>query len=191
MRKALLCALTTALALSSLVSCSGAPAPKERLQEIQDDLSSVQQFSLVASVRADYGEHVYDFRLNYQGDSENGTITIIEPESVAGAQLDIEDGSTSISYDGARIYTGEILPDGLSPADCLPAMLSAFREGMAFEVSSEDWEGTSCLRAAFTLSDDTELVAWFDDEAGLPIHSEISHQGYTVIYCDFFNITAQ
>ena len=106
-----------------------------------------------AQIRADYGQRVYDFRLSYQGDGRDGTVTIIEPESVSGAQLEIEDGESSLSYDGARVYTGQLLPDGLSPADALPAMISAFREGMASQVSSEDWEGTGCVMAVFTLSD--------------------------------------
>ena len=179
------------LILTTLSSCSKSPSPEEELQEIQDEFLSVDSISVIASITADYGQRVYNFRLNYESDGENGLITVLEPESIAGAAVEIVDSASTLTFQGARVYTGEILPDGLSPVDSLPAMVSACRQGLATQVFREDWENTACLCAVFIISEDVELRVWFDEAARLPLHSEFSFQGYTVITCDFDNISAQ
>ena len=191
MRKAWLCALMTALVVSSLAACSGKASPQEALQEIQNGFSSSQQLSLSAAVTADYGQRVYDFYLEYQQEGENGIITIREPESISGTIVEIDGGVSQLVFDGASVYTGEILPDGLSPVDCMPIMTSSWSQSTADQVFYENWNGTQCLLAISTVDDDTYLSTWFDVSSCLPLHSEISYQGYTVIFCDFDNIVLQ
>ncbi|MGM9521532.1 MAG: hypothetical protein ACI3VB_03545 [Oscillospiraceae bacterium] len=188
MRKATLCALMISLPLL-LSSCSVMTGTDDILK-IQEDFSASENISFTAELTADYGQHLYEYRISFDGLPDSGTITIIEPESIAGTQVAIEDGASSLCFDGAQIYTGEILPDGLSPVDAVPMLLEAWRTGLVTECAKESFDGEDCLNAVFRITDDVNLRTWFGFESGLPLYAEVDFDGYTVISCTFYNVIA-
>ena len=175
--------------LICLCSCSKA-GEEDRIKEIQQSFLDAAGVSFAADLTADYGDRVMDFGIDFTGSDDNGVLTVTSPESIAGAQVKLGDGGATLSYSGAEVYTGELLPDGLSPVDAVPVMVFAWGAGLVTETVKEKWNGESCLAALFRIDDDVNLRTWFD-EAGLPLHAEFTFDGYTVISTDFYDMKVE
>lgn len=173
----------------SLPSCSKAEQ-ENQMDEIQQSFFNASGVSFAADLTADYGDRVMDFGLDYSGSAGSGVLTVTSPETIAGAQVKLGDGGATLSFDGAEVYTGELLPDGLSPVDAVPVMVSAWGQGLVTETVREKWDDVSCLAALFRIDDDVNLRTWFD-EAGLPLHAEFTFDGYTVISTDFYDMKVE
>ena len=175
--------------LLCLSACSGT-AREDTMAGIRQSFSQAAAVTFAADIRADYGDRVMDFGLDFTGLPDDGVITVTSPEIIAGAQVKLGDGGTALSYTGAEVYTGEILPDGLSPVDAVPVMVSAWGGGLVTETVKERWGDTDCLAALYRVDDEVELRTWFDG-AGLPLHAEFIFDGYTVITADFYDMKVE
>ncbi len=158
------------------------------MRELQQALAACESFRLVADLRADYGDRVYDYRVRFEGNSDEGTVCILEPECVAGAAVRFGADGTALGFDGADVYTGELLPEGLSPVDTLPMMVNAWREGLITETVRERSGDAECLASVFMISEEVSLRTWFDRSTGLPLRAEVSFDGYTVLTASFYDI---
>lgn len=146
-------------------------------------------FSLSASLRADYGERVYDFRLRYEGDERGGTLTVEEPLSIAGVEALISENDVLLRFEDFSLDTGAIL-GRLSPLEAFPLLICAWRTGSVTEAWREDYSGKACLVADIDLSAPGEeekrsCRTWFDTESLAPLHSEVYADGTAVLLADF------
>ncbi len=174
-----------------LTACGNRESVEKETEELQKALSEAENLRFVAALRADYGERVYDYRVRFAGLGGEGMLTILEPESVAGAAVRYGADGTALSYDGAEVYTGELLPQGLSPVDALPMMVNAWRTGLVTGAVRESFDGQSCLAVDFMIAEDVSLRTWFQRESALPLHAEVSFDGYTVLEATFFDFAAE
>jgi hypothetical protein len=181
----------TAALLFSICSCASGTTAENEIYKIQEELSSAGSFRFLADIRADYGERVYDYKVSFEGLDNDGLITIIEPESVSGAAVRLSDEGTHLVYDNAEIYTGEILPDGLSPVDAVPTLINAWRSGLVTECVREKQGDTESVAALFRISDEVNLRTWFDGDSHLPIYAEIYFNGYTVLSVTLYNVETE
>jgi len=179
--------LPAALSFLLLTACS-APSPEVTAEDIQQSYFQAESVTMTLDLTADYGEKVYPYKLACTVSPDGGEIVIKEPEIIAGVRALIESDGVTLSYDGAEVYTGAILPDGLSPVDAVPVMVSLWREGLITETVWEPYGDIPCVAAVFRVSDSVTLRTWFDGETQLPVHAEFSSDGYTVIICDFENV---
>ncbi len=178
--KCLLPALAAALLLSS---CSGGSGDRDILEEFRESLGTELLFA--ADIRADYGERVFDCSINYKGDVDAGTMTVSSPELLAGVTVELADSGASLKYGGVEVYTGEILPGGLSPVDAVPLLLGCWSGGLATESVRETLDGEECLAVLFDVDDRVDTRTWIEVRTLLPLRSEITLDGYTVITVDF------
>ena len=160
------------------------------MTEIQRTFSNASGVSFAADIRADYGDRVMDFGVDFSGLPEAGVLTVTSPAIIAGAQVKLGDGGAALSFSGAEVYTGEILPDGLSPVDAVAVMVDTWGEGLVTETVAESWNDTDCLAALFRVDDDVDLRTWFGPD-GLPLHAEFTFDGYTVISADFYDMKVE
>ncbi len=189
MRRRFICALMTVpLFLLCGCGCGGGKSVDTEMRELQEALAACESFRLVADLRADYGDRVYDYRVRFDGNAEEGTVSILAPENVAGAAVRFGADGTALGFDGTDVYTGELLPEGLSPVDALPMMVSAWREGLVTETVRERLDDTDCLASVFMISEEVSLRTWFDRCTGLPLRAEVSFDGYTVLTASFYDI---
>ena len=119
-------------------------------------------------VTADYGEQVYRYGMGLTWEKDAQTVlTLTYPEEVAGVTVRIEAGETALEFDGARIETGALSPDGLSPVDSVPALLDWVKEGFIAECAEETL-GEGADSAGLLPGPDaaagtgTEASVWFD-----------------------------
>ena len=142
-------------------------------------------------VTADYGERVYQYGMGLTWEKDAQTVlTLTSPEDVAWVTVRIEAGETALEFDGARIETGALSPDGLSPVDSVPALLDWVKEGLIAECAEETLGEVQTLRVCYRDPDaaagtGTEASVWFDTATHGLVRGEVSVDGATVIQCAF------
>lgn len=148
------------------------------------------------TMTADYGQRVYEYTLDMVWNKEQGlTLALTAPQEVAGVTVRVEAGETALEYEGIRIETGAITPDGLSPVDAIPALLRYACEGFIAACTQESLEDTETLHVVYrdgegTPGVGTEAALWFDTKTHAPLVGELSVDGTTVIRCVFSAFTA-
>lgn len=149
------------------------------------------------ALTADYGERVYEYVLSFSYEKENGlTLTVVEPDNLAGITAKVEDGSTTLQYDGVVLETGPLSGTGLSPIDALPALLTYAKEGYIAECGMETLGEVSCLRICCRdpnakPGEGEEGALWFDAGTHDLVRGEISSDGFVVVRCEFQEFSLQ
>ncbi|MEG1072773.1 MAG: hypothetical protein RSE09_03970 [Oscillospiraceae bacterium] len=191
MHKAL-CALMIPLLLLTACGKQSEEQEAESLAlQIRTELIAMTACTLTADTTADYGQRVYDFTLNVSYDSTAGsTITVVKPEAVAGVTVKIAAGSTTLEYDGVSLETGQLVSNGLSPLDALPAFLVYAREGFMDACGYETRDGQNLLSVRYRDPETEpgqgiEGALWFDVATHQPVCAELYDKEKLVISCKF------
>lgn len=195
MRKKNICAQMIILCLL-LTACGGnggggVKKAEELALNIRNEYLAMTSFATKMDVTADYGERVYDYSLDMGWKKESGyLLTLTAPKDIAGVTITIENGQTVLEYDGARIETGAITPDGLSPIDALPAFMDYAREGFMAECVEELLGEVQTLRVCYREPDNPpgtglEANLWFDATSHSLVRGELALDGVAIIKCVF------
>lgn len=177
------------LAVLLLAGCQGNSVDSDAAAvNLRTEYLAAAAITATAAVTADYGQRAYDFTLAYAWSPGEATVTVLEPEIVAGVKAAIKDGETALVFDGVSLDTGELDDEGLSPVSALPALFEALRSAYIAETAYEE-EGT-VLRITFRDPENgpnvgREVILWTDAATGVPTHGEILVDGYRVINCVF------
>lgn len=186
----------TALVLTfalTLTACGrlGA-APEQRVKEMRGVYQALASVTAEAEVTADYGERVYRYTVSVEGTREAGTMQVQAPENIAGTVLEWSDGATALRYEDVTLETGALTRSGLSPADAVPAILSACQDGALLTCSLEGEEREQ-LYAELENPDDEDCTVscWFSTEDYTLLRAELAENGSSVISLTFqsFGIT--
>ncbi|MPM35577.1 hypothetical protein SDC9_82170 [bioreactor metagenome] len=199
MRRVFLCALMTALCLlPSGCSTAGSRDKEDELAlGIRTQYIAMNACAGQVALTADYGERVYEYVLSFSYEKDNGlTLTVVEPANLAGITAKVEDGSTTLQYDGVVLETGPLSGTGLSPIDALPALLTYAKEGYIAECGMERLGEVSCLRICCRdpnakLGEGEEGALWFDAGTHDLVRGEISSDGFVVVRCEFQEFSLQ
>ena len=73
-------------------------------------------------------------------------VEVLEPETIAGVRARITDTDWKMEYEDAVLDAGSLSAEQLSPAVCLPRLMSAMRSGWLLEENTEEWNGIPCFR---------------------------------------------
>lgn len=142
-------------------------------------------------VTADYGLRVYEFTLAFawQRGGET-TLTVMEPEELAGLTARIAEGDTRLEFDGISLSTGPLDGEGLTPMELLPGVMAYAQEGYMAQCAFEQLDGTEVLRIAYRDPDKAagtgaECVQWFRRDSGALLRAELSWDGELVLSGNF------
>lgn len=124
MRRALWMVLLPLLLLAGCAN--GAEIGFERFRERMPDAVHV-----TAELRCEYDEHSLAFTLRCDESEEGCTVSVLEPQEIAGVSVKLGEGLSRLSFDGITLDCGDLDDFGLSPVTALPALLRALREGHA------------------------------------------------------------
>ncbi len=145
---------------------------------------------LCAAVSADYGDRVWNFRLVYEGDGEQGSLTVLEPERIEGVGAELVKGETlRLVCDGTLLDTGALFGNAATPLQALPLTVLAVREGFVTSTWRETVAGERLTVAAIDATpagDDEKTIytVWFSPEEPSLRRAEISVDGYTILTMD-------
>ena len=169
-----------------LTGCAGSShAKKQDFLELRTQWLAVEQTALRAAVRADYGDRIYDYVLSYAGGTSGGTITVEEPEMIAGVGVEIGAEGIVLHWDGTELDTGAILGNW-NPVQAFPLLLRCWQSAPVLACWEENRDGIPCLTAEFDLSeagspDVRRCRTWFSLENHQPVAAELLENGRTVL----------
>lgn len=177
-----------------LTGCAGqSQSPEHRVQAAQAAYSKLEHFSAQAEVTADYGQRSYGYTVSLEGDGKSGAMTVTDPENIAGTVLTWTDGKTELTYDGAELDTGALSSSGLSPADAMPAVLTACQSGEIIDCCTEMLEKRETLYATLETGDKTKcrVACWFRPENYALCRAEVFESGQAVVTLQFDEFSFQ
>ena len=140
--------------------------------------------SFTAAITADYGESAASFTLDCVFSPETGaSVTVTEPESIAGIQAQVKDTAASVSYDGMQLGLGSLANGNLAPL-AAPYVLGQCWAGEYIDATGTE---DGLLRTTYRMGyEEKELVVdtWFSQEPFTPVRAELSYEGRMVLRAD-------
>ena len=129
------------------------------------------------------------------GDS---TVEVIAPEILAGVKAVVGE-DFSLIYEDDVFNIGPLTSEELTPADCLPRLMDALREGWILEENREIWQETECIRLSVDQSGkDKKILStfWLRISDAVPLRAEVSVEEELIFtveftefaFCDMINI---
>ena len=117
------------------------------------------------------------------------TVEVLEPETIAGIRAVLDGDGGRIEYEDICLNAGTLGSQHLSPAACLPGIISALRDGWLLEENREKWKEIPCVRMTFDQDGghDGKIVStiWLKEEDGTPLRGEISTDGKKILTAEF------
>lgn len=140
--------------------------------------------SFTTAITADYGESAASFTLDCVFSPETGaSVTVTEPESIAGIQAQVKDTAASVSYDGMQLGLGSLANGNLAPL-AAPYVLGQCWAGEYIDATGTE---DGLLRTTYRMGyEEKELVVdtWFSQEPLAPVRAELSFEGRMVLRAD-------
>ena len=126
----------------------------------------------------------------YDPDGET-VIEVASPETIAGAKVILDGDLQFLQADGKRLNAGRISAERLSPADALPRLMGALRDGWLLEENAEDCGGVACARLTLDQTGQSGKkifsTIWLKQSDGAPLRGEIAVDGETIFSVEFTN----
>ena len=129
-----------------------------------------------------------ELRCDYVPGGES-VVEVLSPETIAGVKAVLSDTDWRLEYEDASLNAGTLSDEEISPAACLPRLMSALRDGWLLEENEEDWNGVPCLRLTVDQSGvkDGKILStlWLRRDEGTPLRGEIAVDGEIILTADF------
>ena len=172
-----------------LAGCGGGEAETVDLRNQYHDMTAC---TMEAEVSCDQEGLAWEasLRCDYVPGGES-TVEVLAPESIAGVRAVLNDTDWRLEYEGDCLNAGTLSGEEISPAACLPRLMSALRDGWLLEENEEDWNGVPCLRLTVDQSGvkDGKILStlWLRQDGGTPLRGEIAVDGEIILTADFTN----
>ena len=175
-----------------LAACGGAGGDGESqtadLRDRYHDCAGCTMEALVSCSQEDLAWEA-ELRCDYVPGGES-TVEILSPETIAGVKAVLNDTDWRLEYEGESLNAGTLGgEEEVSPAACLPRLMSALRDGWLLEENQEAWNGVPCLRLTVdqTGVKDGKILStvWLSLETGAPVRGEIAVDGEILLTADF------
>ena len=168
------------LMICLLLSGCGSRANEKRFSDFSETLGGKDTLSFSAELRAEYPNRTLSFTLDYARDTDGQTITVREPERIAGIRAHLVPGSNTLEFEGLILDTGPLDPYGLTPMNALPKLVEALETGHL----EAHWEEAKLLACRLILDDHLSAVVWFEPSDMTPVRAEIQSDDTVHLFCD-------
>ena len=133
-------------------------------------------------------ETAFTLRCYYNPNGES-TVAVQAPETVAGVKAISSGTELSVMYDEDCLPAGTLSDEEISPAVCLPRLMSALRDRWRLEENKESWVDVDCVRLAVDQSGlhDGRVVStiWLRADDATPLRGEIAVDGEIILTAEF------
>ena len=169
-----------------LAGCGGT----EEAADLRLPYQEMSGCTMTASVTCDQegAEWTAVLTCDYIPDGES-RVEVLEPELIAGIRAVFSDEDWRLEYEDTVLNVGAVGAEELSPALCLPRLVSALREGWLLEENDEMWGEIPCRRLQLdqTGGQGGKIVStvWLRSDSGLPLRGEISVDGEIILTAEF------
>lgn len=149
----------------------------------------MESCSMTAEVSAFYDDEVSVFTLRCDYAPEGSTVEVLAPETAAGVKALFSGDGLTLTYEDDCLPAGPMSGEELSPASCLPRLMSALRDGWLLEENDEDWGDIPCLRLSLeqTGADGgtADSTLWLKKDDHTPVRGEIAVDGKIILQAEF------
>ena len=169
-----------------LAGCGG----KEEAVDLRLPYVEMSGCTMTASVACDQegAEWTATLRCEYIPGGES-TVEVLEPELIAGVKASFSDKDWRLEFGDAVLNVGSLSSEEVSPALCLPRLMSALREGWLLEENDEAWNEVPCRRLALdqTGENGEKIISavWLRHDTGAPLRGEIAVDGEIILTAEF------
>lgn len=173
-----------------LSACGGGEDGETATADLRDRYHDMTGCSMEAAVSCDQEGLAWEaaLRCEYVPGGES-TVEVLSPETVAGVRAVLSDTDWRLEYQGDSLNAGTLSEEEISPAACLPRLMSALRDGWLLEENEEAWNGIPCLRLTVdqTGVKDGKILStlWLNLADGTPVRGEIAVDGEIILTADF------
>ena len=179
--------------LLGLTACAGGQGASGWDAKYRSYYAALTGFSGRCVVMADYGTKVYEYELALSGDLTQGEAEVTAPENIAEIRFRWTDEGGTLVYDGVTLETGELSPDGLSPADAMPVVLTALAEGRQISAGEQKLDGEDVIFLELAnpkvLDEENRVLCWLAKSDGALRRAEVLSAGMTVVTLVFSEFT--
>lgn len=175
-----------------LTACGG--TGEEEAASLRDRYHNMSGCAMEAVVSCDQNGTAWEATLQCEYVPEGESrVEVVAPETIAGIRAVLSDTEWCIEYGDICLNAGAVSAEEISPAACLPRLMSALRDGWLLEESREDWNGVPCVRLTVdqTGLQDGKLVStvWLRQDDGIPLRGEIAVEGEIILTAEFTSFT--
>ena len=160
-----------ALMISLLLTGCGRGAGDEETVRACQELWEDSQITFDAKVMTQTEKTAFSYEAECDYADGEVTVTLTQPENIAGVRFRTDGEERALSYDGAELLLGEP-GSSLSPAMAVPVMMEALTEGYL----RRTWREEEYLVAELETGEQTVTV-WL--QKGVPLCVQIAREGYT------------
>ena len=170
-----------------LAGCGG---EREDAADLRAPYRTMEGCSIEAVVTCTQENQIWEasMKCDYVPEGES-TVEVTAPETIAGVKAVITEEDWSLVYEDVCLNAGTLSQEAVSPAVCLPRLMSALREGWLLEENTEDWEDIACQRLTLdqTGSGGGKIVSdiCLRQDTGTPARGEISVDGEIILTAEF------
>jgi len=172
-----------------LAACGGGDGETETAG-LRDRYHDMAGCTMEAAVSCDQEGLAWEaeLRCDYVPGGES-TVEVLSPETIAGVKAVLSEPEWRLEYQGDSLSAGTLSDEEISPAACLPRLMSALRDGWLLEENEEEWNGVPCLRLTVdqTGVKDGKILStvWLRQDDGTPLRGEIAVDGEIILTADF------
>lgn len=177
--------------LMLLPACGGGGGDGEtEAADLRDRYHDMAGCTMEAAVSCDQEGLAWEaeLRCDYVPGGESA-VEVLSPETIAGVRAVLNDTDWRLEYQDACLNAGTLSEEEISPAACLPRLMSALRDGWLLEENEEPWNGVPCLRLTVdqTGVKDGKILStvWLNLADGTPVRGEIAVDGEIILTADF------
>lgn len=177
------------MTLCLLLCACGGTGEKNAAQAARAPYQEMESASMTAEVSAFYGDEVSAFTLRCDYAPEESAVEILAPETAAGVKAVLSGDALTLTYEDDCLPAGPLSAEELTPASCLPRLMSALRDGWLLEENREDWNDAPCLRLGLeqTGAEGSKIVStlWLKEDGYAPVRGEIAVDGKIILQAEF------
>ena len=174
-----------------LTACGGGAGNEEDgAAAARDAYHDMAGCTMEAVVRCTQQDQVWEaaLRCDYVPEGTS-TVEVLAPETIAGVKAVLDETTWQLQYEDACLDAGPLSEEEISPAACLPRLMSALRDGWLLEENEEDWNDVPCLRLTVdqTGVQDGKIVStvWLRRDDGTPLRGEVAVDGENILTAEF------
>lgn len=175
--KRLLCLL---FPICFLLGCGNNTDGIDSAFDLRQSLLRATGCAFVAEITADYGDDLYQFTVQCQGDNQgNLTFSVLAPDSISGIKGRITEAGGHLIFDGAALAFPPITDEQITPV-CAPwILLKTLRSG--YIASCAEGDTLTYLQIDDSYREKAlHLDIWLD-QSNLPVQAEILWDGRRIL----------
>ena len=169
-----------AAVLLLLSGCANTTKEIERGMTLRTRLLQASSCSFRAEITADYGDLLYTFEMDCEGDADGEiNFTVTKPETIAGISGKITEENGALTFDRQALFFSLLTDDQLSPVSAPWIVLKTLRGGYLTSACVEDGQLRLTVDDSYE-EDALQLDIWLDEQ-DLPKRVEILYDGRQIL----------